>query len=106
MEYRKSNWETREYRALPKGFDVIPTKDPRILHCPELIGKRFKFMVPGEFVSVEKIVEIKELFPFMALATYKGGSENQHELKIGLSIGDLVEKGVLSYKNGYPEVIE
>ena len=96
---------TRLLRTQTKGYNTIPTRDPRLLHCPELIGRKLKVMVPGEFVSVGKTVTIKELFPYMALATYKAGPENEHDIKIGLSIADLVEKHVLTYKNGYPEVI-
>ena len=105
MSY-KSDEATRAIRTNTKGYDSIPARRKTLLGCDELLGKRIKCKVPGEFVEVSKMVTVKELYPYHVLCKYKGGIENEHELRICLSRADLIELGILTFRNGYPEVIK
>lgn len=88
-----------------KGYNTRPAKVKRIDILPNLIGRKVKMDVPGEGKADSRTIVIKELYPFMALGEYTCGADNNITFKIGLSISDLVEKGVITFDSGYPEVI-
>lgn len=75
-----------------------------ISKCTDLIGKWVEVMVVTDTVDTKKAAVITKLYPHNALAIYRGGKDNEHEFRICLSVADLVEKGVLTFEKGYPEV--
>ncbi len=80
-------------------FDISDLKD-------QLIGKTFKFGVTGSDKVVEKRIRISEVYPHCVICEYPYGHfPNVGWMKIGISVADLIEKGIISFNKGYPEVI-
>ena len=88
-----------------KGYGTKAAKVKRIDSLGELIGRKIKMYVPGEGKADARSIEIKKLYPFMALGEYTCGADNNVTFRVGLTISDLVEKGLISFNSGYPEVI-
>ena len=88
-----------------KGYSTRPVRIKRIDILSNLIGRKVKMCVPGEGKADSRTIVIKKLYPFMALGEYTCGADNNVTFKIGLSISDLVEKGIITFNSGYPEVI-
>ena len=101
----KSDHETTGLRATTSMRNIIPSKDKRIDQCFTLLGREIPIDVMSENLNTRKIATINRLFPYYAEAVYRGGTDDQYEFKYGLSIADLVTKGLLSFDKGYPEVI-
>ena len=101
----QNNPETFVINYATKGYSTRPAKVKRIDFLPNLIGRKLKMYVPGEGKADSRIITVKKLYPFMALGEYTCGANNNMTFKIGLSISDLVEKGIISFDSGYPEVI-
>lgn len=101
----QSNPESFGINYATKGYDTRPAKVKRIDILPNLIGRKIKMHVPGEGKADSRTIEIKKLYPFMALGEYTCGADNNVTFKVGLSISDLVEKGIITFDSGYPEVI-
>ncbi len=76
-----------------------------ISQCIGLLGREIRIDVSSDLCTRKKKAKIIMLYPHMVLAVYKAGKENEHEFKIGISIAELVEKGLLSFAKGYPEVV-
>lgn len=100
-----SNSEAFGINYATKGYNTRPARVKRIDFLGELVGRKIKMFVPGENKADERTIEIKKVYPFMALGEYKCGKEQNVTLRVGLSISDLVEKGVITFDSGYPEVI-
>lgn len=88
-----------------KGYSTVAAKDKRINRLYSLIGRRIFMDVPGENKDTRREIVITDLYPYMAIGKYKCGKENKFEFKIGLSIADLVQKGLVSFDKGYAEVV-
>lgn len=100
-----SNPESFGINYATKGYDTRPAKVKRIDFLGELVGRKIKMFVPGEGKSDARIITIKKLYPHMALGEYLCGADNNVTLRIGLTISDLIEKGIITFDSGYPEVI-
>ena len=74
----------------------------------KLIGKEFNVMVSVDTHDVKKKCRIVMVYPHCVKAVYTVGREagEKHELYTCLSTADLVEKGLISFAKGKPEVVE
>ena len=80
-----------------------------ISHLRSLLGRELKIMVPVDTHDIEKIGWIVELYPHCAKVAYTVGPDEfgeKHELYTCISTAELVEKGLISFAKGKPEVIE
>ena len=76
-----------------------------ISQCIELLGREIQIEVPSDVAIAKKTAQIIMLYSHMVLAVYKAGKENEYEFKVGISVAELVEKGLLTFEHGYPEVV-
>ena len=79
-----------------------------ISQCIELLGRLVEITIPMDVTTSKKAVRIVMLYPHMVRCEYEAGPEDGKKYKMAtcLSTADLVEKGILTFKHGYPEVIE
>lgn len=101
-----SNPDSFGINFVTKGYNIRPAKVKRIDYLGELIGRKINIDVPGELKADKRTVTIIKLYPYMALGEYVCGADNNVTFKVGLTISDLIEKSVITFENGYPEVIE
>ncbi len=73
-----------------------------------LLGREIKITVPVDTHDVKKNGWIVKLYPHCAKVAYTVGPEEgeKHELYTCLSTAELVEKGLISFAKGKPEVVE
>ena len=93
-----------------KNKEVTISKTDRsydISKCTDLIGRSLKMALPVDTHNVVKTVCITKVNPYNVEGVYTVGSGNDIKtLTTCLSIADLVTKGLLTFKYGYPEVIK
>ena len=79
-----------------------------ISHLYQLIGLEFNILVPVDTHDIIKKCRIIETYPHCVKAVYTVGREDgdKHELCTCLSTAELVEKGIISFATGHPEVIK
>ena len=78
-----------------------------ISHLRSLIGRELNIMVPVDTHDIKKKCCIVMVYPHCARAVYTVGRESgeKHELYTCLSTAELVEKGLISFATGKPEVV-
>ena len=78
-----------------------------ISHLRSLIGRELNIMVPVDTHDIKKKCRIVMVYPHCARAVYTVGREEgeKHELYTCLSTAELVEKGLISFATGKPEVV-
>ena len=106
---------SREFRQVKKNESILPGErvdNIDITTCNKLIGYKFNARIALDVCDKKKDIEIIALYPHMALGQYYLGKDDKegchypkHPMKIGFSISDLVEMGVLTFIHGYPEVL-
>lgn len=95
----------QSYKQL-KNFNSRRVANTRIDHLRCLIGRKVEIDVPTDTGTNKRIVTISNLYPHMALCTYLVGKEGpKTELRIGLSVSDLVTLGLIDFRIGKAEVI-
>lgn len=77
-----------------------------ISQCIKLLGQEVTIESSAYNLAERKKATIIMLYPHMALAVYRGGFNDEYEFRVGLSIADLVEQGLLSFMSGKPEVVK
>lgn len=102
-------WDNVVYNTdkLTERYQNVPIQNKSLENLSCLIGRILKIRIP-ESAHPEKFyeVKVKKLYPHMLLGQYVGGLENQYTFNIGLSIGDLIQQGVIVPSNGYFEVAQ
>ena len=66
----------------------------------QLIGKRVKMTFDDSAIG-SKIVTITEVYPKQVKAQYYGGRENEKLFTVGISLADLLLKGIVDCSAGY-----
>ena len=79
-----------------------------ISQCIGLLGRLVEITVPMDVATAKKAVRIVMLYPHCVKCEYEAGRADgkKYTLTTCLSTADLIEKGLLTFKHGYPEVIE
>lgn len=72
-----------------------------------LLGREIKITVPVDTNDTKKNGWIVKLYPHCAKAVYTVGPKDgeKHELYTCISTAELVEKGLISFAKGKPEVV-
>lgn len=106
-EYLSSDEVTRKLRTASKTNEDVWNKADKIdlTQCLDLIGKEFIYPVPGENRSVDKKLHIVNLYPKTVMAVYSAGLNGEKDIRVCLSIGDLIENGIITLTHGYVEVV-
>lgn len=116
-------YERKKYERKTKGLVVVNTDkftvndfsskkvdNSRIDHLAlDLLGREVKITVIGGDLKEKKVMgRIDFLYPHMCLCTYLVGPKDgiQTRLKAGLSVADLIQMGLISFKNGRAEAIK
>lgn len=88
--------KSREHRAVAQCKDLRVIKD-------KLLGRSFIFDMPSAFERKKKTLSVKEVYEHHLLCVYMNGDI---PMNISISTADLVTKGIISFRTGYPEVIK
>lgn len=90
-------------------FNSRKVDNSRIDHLGlDLLGREIKVVVVGgDFKERKVTAKIDTLYPHMCLCTYEIGPKDgpKKKLKVGLSVPDLVQMGIISFRTGRAEAI-
>lgn len=91
-------------------LDSVRASSTRIDHLGwDLLGKWITVTIPGgDYKEVKRRAKIDNIYPHQIVCVYTVHPEDREEkeLKIGISTAELVQMGIISFKNGYAEVIK
>lgn len=95
---------------LVTDFGSKKVDNSRIDHLGlDLLGKEIKItVVGGDFKEMKVTAKIDTLYPHMCLCTYEVGPDDvgpKKKLKVGLSVPDMVQMGIISFRTGRAEAI-
>ena len=107
-EYLSSDPETRGLKSVTRMREVhFKNADKTDLtKVPSLYGKTFNYKVIPDTEDKRAIKEVRVvgLYPKCVRCEFSLGKETK-KYYICLGIGDLVTSGLLTFANGYPEVV-
>ena len=90
-------------------FNSRKVDNSRIDHLGlDLLGREIKIeVVGGDFIKKKVTAKIDTLYPHMCLCTYEVGPKDgpKKKLKVGLSVPDMVQMGLISFRTGRAEAI-
>lgn len=103
--YIKSDEKSKEIRTVAKKRENFNNNaaDVYLPNVIKLLGVEFMTHPLTDEPSLPKKVRITELYPKMAIGEFYS-EKTETVQKIGYSVGNLVELGLLTFVHGYPEV--